>query len=240
MTDEKSSMKILVDTNVLVDLILGIVLAFCRKGVLEVIRGLMQKINDNNALLILTEKSVRELEHVLRKGENKNILQKCKCDPKEIVDIVVNSPGVEVVSISKDEEETLIQEYGKYVETHRLSLPREDAHILAALVKCSPTFFVSRDEKVYRTAGIISIKERLGVAIKGFKGFVDTLVLLGAMDKYTRYIVGYKAYKAQILPFTHHEAFRCGYSGNTQGLKSWVEYSQSKLQEYIPCVLQKR
>lgn len=238
MTDEARRTEILVDTNALVDLVLGITLAFCGNNALREIKRILQKINDNNASLILTERSIQELKRVLSKRNIRDALRVCRCDPKEIVDTVVNAPGIDVVSIDEDKEKTVIRNYSRYVRTYGVSFPREDAHVLAALVKRNPDFFVSRDEKVYQVANIISNKEGLGISIKGLKGLVYALVTLDAIDKHTRYIIGYEAYKAQIIPFTHEKAFECGFSNNIQGLESWVKYSQRKLQEYIPHELQ--
>ena len=227
--------RILLDTNALIDFIVGATAVF-QKDTMSFFEKTVNLLYNDGAVLALSEKGLHELGKVLGKSNIRKILQTYTISPEEVMEFVTGheGSGIEIVSIDKDKERKVIEKYTKVAESRHIKFPTEDAHVLAALIKYRPKFFVSRDEKVYKTAELISNIEGLGVAVKSFKGFIDSLVALHVINAGERYIIGYKAYELQILPFTHMKAFDCGSVSDWDSLGSWIKYSQEMLNGYIP------
>lgn len=223
----EGKVRILVDTNALIDFIVGMTAAYCT-NVMDALKRILSLLDESGATLVLSEKSIEEFRRVLRKPDVSKTLRVCVGNPEDIVNCITRceGSGVEIIHVNEGEERDVRDRYAAVLKSSGVRFPTEDAHILAVLIKSRPKYFVSRDEKVYQAANIISAKERLGVAVKRFKGLVDSLLQAGVINIRERYIIGYKAYELQILPFTHRNAYECGHASDRNSLEYWVRYSQ--------------
>jgi len=238
MTNE----AVLLDTNIIIDFILGLAWTIAikkglpksaeiEKKILEKLTKILSSFRNSRFKILITEKAYTEffkvMERYLRLSHKlftERLLKSIKSLFESYSDVVI--------IINTRDKEGMVE---KKLREYRIRFPREDLHIITCAVTLEPDYVCSDEDSVIKAIEELLRREGLRIpAFGGLEKFLDSLSGLGVISIGERILIGYFAYKLQRIPHVLSRVFHLQPSIGEGELKEWENYATRRFQRYIP------
>ena len=236
--------KWLIDTNILIDFIIGLVNTlyfqkylekkvetFKTEDVLNAIKAILN--NLCNVEIIVTEKIKNEFRRVLRRHEG--LLRRRNVEYRKLLEGIEGIVRNSCVKYQVLDTRPLEENMAKKLRELRIHCDPKDLHIIVAVnLKKPTTVFTDEDAVKSAVREFLWKTGRQTIALHGFAGFLDSLEVINAISREERLLIGYCAYKFQRLRYSHEIVFELGQQKRRRELNLWVKYAEERFQRYLP------